>query len=89
MNPGDGLMIMLPLKEAKIGSAALLHSQAMIARPLCGPGRELYHTALQVLYRGPAQMWSVGTVHCKKSLSFFPSPGGISLTKLSLAGNNL
>jgi hypothetical protein len=28
-------MIMLPLKEAKIGSAALLHSQAMIARPLC------------------------------------------------------
>jgi hypothetical protein len=47
-------MILLPLKEAKIGSAALLHSQAMIARPLCGLGRELYHTALQVLYRtGP------------------------------------
>ncbi len=27
------------------------------------------------------------TVHCKKSLSFLPSPAGTSLTKLSLAGN--
>jgi hypothetical protein len=28
-------------------------------------------------------------IHCKKSLSFFPSPAGMSLTKLSLAVNNL
>jgi hypothetical protein len=28
-------------------------------------------------------------IHCKKKLSFFPSPAGMSLTKLSLAGNNL
>jgi hypothetical protein len=28
-------------------------------------------------------------IHCKKRLSFFPSPAGMSLTKLSLAGNNL
>jgi hypothetical protein len=27
-------------------------------------------------------------VHCKKGLMIFPSPAGISLTKLSLAGNN-
>jgi hypothetical protein len=27
--------------------------------------------------------------HCKKRLSFFPSPAGLSLTKLSLARNNL
>ncbi len=27
--------------------------------------------------------------HCRKRLSFFPSPAGMSLTKLSLAGNNL
>jgi hypothetical protein len=85
---GGGLKIMLPLKEAKIGSAALLHSQAMIARPLCGLQAENYtiqryrcctagphnynlprystshlphslymlYTALQVLYRGPAQL---------------------------------
>jgi hypothetical protein len=26
-------------------------------------------------------------VHCKKSLAAFPSPAGMSLTKLSLAGN--
>jgi hypothetical protein len=26
--------------------------------------------------------------HCKKSLSIFPSPAGMSYTKLSLAGNN-
>jgi hypothetical protein len=28
-------------------------------------------------------------LHCKKCLPFFPSPGGMSLTKPSLAGNNL
>jgi hypothetical protein len=33
---GGRMMTLLPLKEAKIGSAALLHSQAVIARPLCG-----------------------------------------------------
>jgi hypothetical protein len=27
-------------------------------------------------------------LHCKKWFSIFPSPAGISLTKLSLAGNN-
>jgi hypothetical protein len=27
-------------------------------------------------------------VHCKKRLAIFPSPAGMSLTKLSLAGNN-
>jgi hypothetical protein len=31
----------------------------------------------------------VFTVHCKKRLSIFPSPAGVSLTKLSLAGINL
>ncbi len=31
--------------------------------------------------------WSV--LHCKKSFSIFPSPAGMSLTKLSLGGNNL
>jgi hypothetical protein len=28
-------------------------------------------------------------VHCKKTLTIFPSPARMSLTKLSLAGNNL
>ncbi len=28
-------------------------------------------------------------VHCKKRLTIFPSPAGMSLTKLSQAGNNL
>jgi hypothetical protein len=28
-------------------------------------------------------------LHCKKRLSFFLSPAGMSLTKLSLARNNL
>ncbi len=28
-------------------------------------------------------------IHCKKMLSIFPSPAGMSCTKLSLAGNNL
>ncbi len=30
-----------------------------------------------------------GTVHCKKELAIFPSPAGMSLTKLSLAGKKL
>jgi hypothetical protein len=29
------------------------------------------------------------TIHCKKRLAVFPSREGMSLTKLSLAGNNL
>ncbi len=29
------------------------------------------------------------TLHCKKRLAVFPSPAGMSLTKLSLARNNL
>ncbi len=33
--------------------------------------------------------WSVNTVHCKQRLAIFPSPCGLSLTKLSLTGNNL
>jgi hypothetical protein len=28
-------------------------------------------------------------IHCKKILTIFPSPAGMSLTKLSLAGKNL
>ncbi len=31
----------------------------------------------------------IGSTHCKKWLSFFPSPAGMSLTILSLVGNNL
>jgi len=29
------------------------------------------------------------SVHCKKGVAVFPSPAGMSLTELSLAGNNL
>jgi hypothetical protein len=29
------------------------------------------------------------TVHCKKRLSIFPSPAGMSLTKRSVAGKSL
>jgi hypothetical protein len=31
--------------------------------------------------------WAKSVQHCKKRLSFFLSPAGMSLTKLSLAGN--
>jgi hypothetical protein len=33
------------------------------------------------------QGWG-GWVHCEKGLAVFPSPAGMSLTKLSLGGNN-
>jgi hypothetical protein len=38
------------------------------------------------------RIWCIGDtkdIHCKKRLAVFPSPAGMSLTKLSLAGNNL
>jgi|688.fasta_scaffold909391_1 hypothetical protein len=36
-----------------------------------------------------SSLWYPQTIHCKKRLSFFPYPAGMSLAKLSLAGNNL
>ncbi len=33
-------------------------------------------------------VWISVFLHCKKWLAIFPSPAGMSLTKLSLAGNN-
>jgi hypothetical protein len=33
-------------------------------------------------------IWEIQYVHCKKSFSIFPSPPGMSFTKLSLGGNN-
>jgi hypothetical protein len=33
--------------------------------------------------------WKLKNIHCKKSLTIFPSPAGMSLTNLSLAGKNL
>ncbi len=34
-------------------------------------------------------VYLTGILHCKKSLAIFPSPAGMSLTKLSLAMKNL
>jgi len=36
-----------------------------------------------------ASKLSLSPIHCKKSLSIFPSPAGMSLTKLSLTGKKL
>jgi hypothetical protein len=33
------------------------------------------------------ELVGVKTIHCKKRILFFPSPAGMSLTKLTLAGN--
>jgi hypothetical protein len=35
------------------------------------------------------QIRNIGYIHCKNSFSIFPSPAGMSLTKLSLGGNSL
>jgi hypothetical protein len=40
-------------------------------------------------YSHRAEVTGIGeAIHCKNSLAIFPSPSGMSLTKLSLAGNN-
>ncbi len=46
----------------------------------------IYPFLAHFLNISPLNCW---TVHCKKRLAIFPSPAGMSLTKLSLAGNNL
>jgi hypothetical protein len=43
------------------------------------------HATLYLL----ALMMKKASVHCKKWLNIFPSPAGMSLTKLSLSWNNL
>ncbi len=43
--------------------------------------------ALAARWPTPAAGIDSGELHCKKRLAVFPSPAGISLTKLSLAGN--
>jgi len=45
---------------------------------------EWMHSSEDKFEEAHAQM-----MHCKKSLAIFPSPAGMSLIKLSLAGNNL
>ncbi len=47
----------------------------------CSTGNSIDITHLKVCEPGPS--------HCKKSFSIFPSPAGMSFTKLSLGGNNL
>jgi hypothetical protein len=37
----------------------------------------------------PPQQRLPGNLHCQKRFMIFPPPAGMSLTKLSLAGNNL
>jgi hypothetical protein len=37
----------------------------------------------------PDYSYNSATIHCKKRFAIFPSPTGMSLTKLSLDGNNL
>jgi hypothetical protein len=40
-------------------------------------------------YSVSRQHMALDSIHCKKTLAVFPSPAGMSLTKLSLDGNNL
>jgi hypothetical protein len=69
-------------KRAKKASASSLvgHDDAMSATPplSAAPGRQPSHPAVRDM-----------TVHCKKGSAAFPSPAGMSLTKLFLGRNNL
>ncbi len=40
-------------------------------------------------YDKPIPTWFLSPIHCKKELAIFPSPAGMSLTKLSLGGKKL
>jgi hypothetical protein len=58
-----------------------LYFICQIYTPVC---RFLLNPSLTALGGGGGE-----ALHCKKSLSNFPSPTGMSLIKLSLGGNNL
>ncbi len=54
----------------------------MVARRDEAPGKK---KGLLIIFLWRTQV----ELHCQKRLSIFPSPAGMSLTKLSLAGKNL
>jgi hypothetical protein len=56
-----------------------------------GGGGETDHVVFKCLSWSMSgqERFGVRVLHCQKSLAIFPSPAGMSLTKLSLAGNNL
>ncbi len=45
----------------------------------------LFHT----VHKLPLPNFSMYNIHCKQRFAVFPPPAGMSLTKPSLAGNNL
>ncbi len=48
----------------------------------------MHYTGIYELFYGPSTPFRFSsTVHYKKRLSFFPSPAGMSLTKLPWTGN--
>ena len=49
----------------------------------------IWYTAIRPSPPSPIYLHICKYVHCKKRLAVFLSPAGMSLTKLSLAGNNL
>ncbi len=57
-------------------------------------GQELFLDSILFLLEKNLDLLNINyndqdSVHRKKSFSIFPSPAGMSLTKLSLGGNNL
>jgi hypothetical protein len=65
-------------------SVSLVHG-SMPAVLNIATGKKNVHTP----YQFPEIYLQTKRLHCKKRLSFFPSPAGMSLIKLSMAGNNL
>ncbi len=43
----------------------------------------------QATDKPPISSLTICTLHCYKRFAIFPTPAGMSLTKLSMAGNNL
>ncbi len=62
-----------------------------ICPPLFGTGQRVLNYDQDSSYDlapRPPPLPPLPSVHCKKRLAVFPSPAGMSLTKLSLGGNN-
>ncbi len=71
--------------------ASLLLTSEMFLLSLLLPSRLLlmFYSSCELLLQLQASLLLLqASLHCKKGVAIFPSPAGMSLTKLSLAGNN-
>ncbi len=85
----DPLFSLIPAAHALSGSDSTAHEQ-LFSPAIVQAYWQKSGFSEKVTFQPPFRQYSkIPPSHCKKSFSIFPSPAGMSLTKLSLGRNNL